>query len=434
MYAKVPKRLQKISELKFANHENELVKFCDLGLEYASQALYPWRDAAKAKELEKIPTKLHEIGEPVCSIYLETIEEHIVLKLEVETDSISNFQPILEINMSIELLDMVHVSSIKNEFGLLDLEAWILAIPSEFPRMIEKQGLWPLLRRLIMEYHEKLNLFYEPDPISPSQAALYTLELLVRKSAGDMERLSQIEDYVQKRNDLAKYGFQYACSNFGHAEDLSVKLFDSGFKFGKLPLEIQAHDGRKWEEKTDELKQAKEEELDSVSGQELSLDCVALKTAEELGIEVSERMLPSGEDRQKAVVVKLLLTSWMNAWRDSTLFLHLDLFKGILQKAGTHAWVYLELESYQALTTNGVSISGTIVEDILVENGLQWKYWQALPFLESYVPTEEMDYPIEKLKIFQLKMPPAPTVLDYFSFRAGHSAGPSPNEVISKQW
>ncbi|KAL2886155.1 hypothetical protein HOO65_070617 [Ceratocystis lukuohia] len=508
MSAKVSKRLRKILELKFANDEDELVKFCNLGLEHASQVLYHRRDAAKAKKLQEIPTKLHEIGEPVCSVSLETIEEHITPQPEVERDTISNFQPILEVNMSIELPDMNHVSSIEDEFGLLDLEAWILAIPSEFPRTIEEQGLWPLLRRLIIEYHKTATLFYEGDPISLSQAALYTLELwvnldkacimaygpleeyspsfpieqlgsLVLKSAGDMERLSQIEDYLQKRNDLAKYGFNYACSNFGHLEGLAVKLFDSDFKFSKLLSEIQAHDERKRQEKANELKVAKDnykyyfELYESLECQcdertrhhqwtraqsRLCEACVALKTAQELEVEVCERTLPSGKYRQKAVVVELLLPSWLNAWRDSTLFLHSDLFKGILQEDSGHAGPYLTVESYEALTSftpicqqrivtigsrtkphqrthrSGAIISGTILEDILPENGLQWEYWQTLPSLESYVPTEVMGYPIKELKIFQFKMPPASTALDYFSFRAGHSAGPSPNEVISKQW
>ncbi|PHH52919.1 hypothetical protein CFIMG_005390RA [Ceratocystis fimbriata CBS 114723] len=507
MSAKVSKRLRKILELKFVNDEDELVKFCNLGLEHASQVLYHRRDAAKAKELQEIPTKLHKIGEPVCSVSLETIEEHITPQLEVERDSISNFQPILEVKMSIELPDMDHVSSIEDEFGLLDLEAWILAIPSEFPRTIEEQGLWPLLRRLIIEYHKKATLFYEGDPISLSQAALYTLELwvnldkacimaygpleeyspafpierlgsLVLKSAGDMERLSRIEDYVQKRKDSAKYGFHYACSNFGHPEGLAVKLFDSDSKFDKLLSEIEAHDERKRQEKANELKVAKDnykyyfELYQSLECQcyettrhyhwtgaqsGLCQVCVALKTAKELEIKVCERALPSGKNRQKAVVVELLLPSWLNAWRDSTLLLHSDLFKGILQEDSGHAKPYLTLESYKALTSftpicqqrivtigsqtkpherthrSGASISGTVVEDILVENGLQWEYWQTLP-LESYVPTEVMCYPVNELKIFQFKMPPESIALDYFSFRAGYSAGPSPNEVISKQW
>ncbi|KAL1895128.1 hypothetical protein Cpir12675_003400 [Ceratocystis pirilliformis] len=506
MSSKVSKRLRKILELKLTNDENAIIEYCNLELEYASQVLYRRRSAAKAKGLQKVPAKLHEIGEPVCSVSLGALEEHINPKLEVQMDSISNFQPILAVNTSIELPDMNHVSNINNEFELLDLEAWILAIPSNFPDMIKKQSLWPLLRQLIMKYHEKSTLSYESDPISLSQAVLCTLELwvnldkasmmayerleeyspsfpikrlgnLVLKSAGDMARLRRIEQYVQKRNNVAKHGFQDACSNFGHAKSLAVKLFDSDLKFGKLLSQIQAHDERKFQEKTVEFEQAKEkykhyydlhkilecEYVETVNRDGLLTkvhlsycqSCQAYKTAKALRINICERALPSDQSRQKAVIVELLLPDWLNSWRDSTFILHRELFNALLPE---YKAPYMKLPRYPALFSfastcqertitigsqtkphysthrKGASISNSTVQDVLAQNGLQWEYWQTSPTFQCCIPAEEMEYSIEKLKVFQFKMPRASQALDYFSFRVGQSAGPGPNEVISKQW
>ncbi|KAL2888634.1 hypothetical protein HOO65_030135 [Ceratocystis lukuohia] len=506
MSSKVSKRLRKILELKLANNESTIIEYCNQELEYASQVLYRRRNAAKAKELQKVPAELHEIGEPVCSVSLGAIDEHITPKLKVEMDSIANFQPILEVNTSIELPDMHHLSSIKNGFGLLDFEAWILAIPSKFPEMIKKRSLWALLRQLIMKYYEKSTLSYESDPISRSQAVLCTLELwvnldkasimaygpleeyspsfpierlgnLVLKSAGDMARLRRIEQYVKKRKSVAKHGFQYACSNFGHATSLTVKLFDSDPKFGNLLAQIQAQDEKKCQEKAIELEKAKEEykhyydlhktleceyvEIKIRRGRKKTVhsryckSCEAIEAAQELEIEICERALPSNHNRQKAVVVELLLPDWLSSWRDSTYILHCELFNALLPN---HATPYLKLWNYQPLSSfaftylertitigsrtkphksshrKGGSISNSTVQDVLVQNGLQWEYWQTSDAFECCIPTQEMGYSIEKLNVFQFKMPPASKALDYFSFRVGQSAGPDPNEVISKQW
>ncbi|KAL5612882.1 hypothetical protein BROUX41_004040 [Berkeleyomyces rouxiae] len=337
--------------------------------------------------------------------------------------------------------------------------------------VLQIMELWILLDKASLLVWAGLRAYSPSLPISG-------LWSLVLDSSEDMKRLDDIEDYLKKRQELATYGIDYVCGRFGDKSSISVKLFDTSPAFGVRRAEINQADEKLQEAKAAELQRLQHKYRSLMSKYEAIKECEytqqydrrgkvsyrhpyncskcqILREAQRLQISVCEKTLPSETTQQKAVVTELMLPEWLSTWRDSTVFLHTRVFEQF--SSAIKGSVYCQLFQYaplnlytstcaQAITITigsetkphskthrrGREINAICIDDVLLNNGLKWGYWNR--YTERHADKDIPTRSYKRLEGLRFKMPSRSACLDNFSFRSGKSAGLDHNKVIACQW
>ncbi|ROW01894.1 hypothetical protein VMCG_05551 [Cytospora schulzeri] len=307
-------------------------------------------------------------------------------------------------------------------------------------------------------------------------AQLETLQSLVLPQREHMIRLLDIEKYLQGRRAATRLGEQGSIfRDFGTPDCFSVRYHDTSSKHRILLQNIEEAAADERRQKREELSSKKLEygrlmreyqqctcdyyEWTNAFGRRCSSHSYSchkceLKTRfESIQISVHEWPLPLEELKKKSVVFELDAPRSFCAWRDSTMFLLLDVF-GAAYDGGSPPRSRFPLAEYNALRHHfygstprrlgllsedkphvdthrkeRFSIPATTDRDICLNNGLNFHYYD---FTQGcFVAGISHSDAVPKMCTYQLSEKAC--TLQPFLFRTFRGKDSTPNEVISSQ-
>jgi hypothetical protein len=343
--------------------------------------------------------------------------------------------------------------------------------PERFSVMVlTTMELWIACDKSACKIH---NLIVDYDPNIPIQL-LSSLHLSLKSQ---MERLSNIEEYILQRQKIANQEAPSILFSFGHSGAFGVRYFQESPRHQDLLQEIESYATKQREKKKRELSQKKEQyrvlmekhhetECESILKydrwneeyvKEHSVSCsrcALLSQARSISILVHEWPLPRSKLDAASTVFELSVPPTFSAWRDATVFVLYETlgceYSSIEEPNAHHT-----LQNYQGISSffsaNGSMqrigllsqvkphsrthrkaklIDSVTENDICVQNGLNFMYFDNTMgvFMKSFKVTNHVpescthrlpDY-ASSLQKFLHK---SPTIVN----------GLAPNEVMSSQ-
>lgn len=390
-------------------------------------------------------------------------------------------------------------------YNLSAFEHWVAsALPDWLAINLTWPGTCSALKTLMEKYHSFAKETYSGNPETCSIMLLTLLELWIAcdKSAlellpmlGDydpgvqlemlqslvlplmehMVRLLDVEKYLQDRRAAAGLGTKGSIfQDFGTPSCFSVRYYDAFPKYKDLRQRIEAAAIEERRKKCEDLRSKKSKynslmrqyqesdcddtyEWTDVFGRRCSHSsychkCTLRREFEGIEISVHEWPLPRKELETKSVVFELDAPQAFCDWRDSTIFLLLDVF-GAAYDGGSQPRFSYPLDQYRALQhhfcgstyrrlgllsedkphvvthRNTLPIPSTTEEDICLNNGLNFHYYDSTQgcFVAHFSHSDA----VPKMCTYQL--PEKASTLQPFLFRRFQGEDSTPNEVISSQ-
>ncbi|KAJ4389003.1 hypothetical protein N0V93_006465 [Gnomoniopsis smithogilvyi] len=314
------------------------------------------------------------------------------------------------------------------------------------------------------------------DPEVPEHAFQY----LLLRTKDNMLRLQKIEHYVTLRRIEAKFSAtSFVFQGFGTTDSFSVRHFDKSAHLQVLHREIEFNADNNRSKKCEELEKAKVEYdrlmhlhdtgscqtvsretrvfRDGKSVRESSLvhkepcvRCSYKKEAKAMQIDLFEWPLPSDSSQAKSVVFELHVPPAFSSWRNSTIFLLMEVL-GKEYTAHETARNSYPLSSYDALhrhyqgnETQRFSLMSstqpnapskvkvdtrTLISMVCVDNGLNFRYFDnwGRGFVRDLGPS---DYVLESCTY---KLPTQSSSLQRFILRRFDATDSTSNDVIETQ-
>ncbi|OGM45293.1 hypothetical protein ABOM_006398 [Aspergillus bombycis] len=376
------------------------------------------------------------------------------------------------------------------------LDTWIKAHRNELNTCRD-------LSNLIQTYHEVAAPFYLGNPVTTSNMILTLMELwiacdksaasidnlileydvgipesvfqcLLLRSHSQMRRLKDAEDYVRFRVEASLWPASLNFQSFGHPNSFSVKYFSRSLHHQELLKSIEAQAREQREAKRAELRQIKFEytELQLIYNK-MSCDmlvyedtkdkttkwhdskcrkCAYRDKAEQLRISAHVWPLPKSLLEAQSAVFELQVPQWYGFWRDTALYMLLDVFK-LEVSSKNNSRPKLSLSSYPGLqcyfqpydiayrlclssNTNPYgdthkSIASVTENDVCLDNAIVYSYLDRVTSL--YVDSIETSSDEVSVSCIY-KLPPRSSDLQpYLRRLAVMSNGPPPNKVIASQ-
>lgn len=362
------------------------------------------------------------------------------------------------------------------------------------------------LRTLIQDYHGIASPFYAGNPEGTSLMILTIVELWVAcdKTAtsicpllGDydpgvpqqllhslllpfksqMERLHSIEEYLRHRKSVTKYPSPHIFQSFGSESTFAARYFDQSTDHQTLRSTIRAKADSDRNSKCEELRQLQkkyhelmrlhdqsscdfdnyfnpETDIEETRHRGSCLKCEYRTQADNLQIRIYEWPLPSDPWKEKCTVFELKVPRCFGHWRDTTLFLLLDVLKQKYTSPGLPRTSY-PLHSYSGLQVffssfgpsqrvgilsedkphdathrRDKSISITTESDVCLSNALSYHYFDngLGTFIGDKIDTDRIP------EDCTYRLPVRSSSLQKFIFRpASMPSGPPPNVVLACQ-
>ncbi|SMR57643.1 unnamed protein product [Zymoseptoria tritici ST99CH_3D1] len=287
-----------------------------------------------------------------------------------------------------KLPSLAHVALSDSEYGVFNLqgfEQWVEThlstwISAELSRTQDGSQCWRL-KALMEQYHDHAMREYRGNPEGSSimlltlvelwaacdMAAIACCPLLSRYSASvphkilhnlllpcksHMGRLRTVEDYMASRSmaSLLPITTLFSCNR---EDSFASQYYESSPEHKKTLTAIEANATRERKEKLAELERQKQEYRRLIDLHESVAECEYVEEcydrrndqwhtvhkpgckkcgysarANSLTINVHEWPLPSDAIKAKVVVFELQLPEWFAQWRDTLLYLLMDVFKG----------------------------------------------------------------------------------------------------------
>ena len=262
-------------------------------------------------------------------------------------------------------------------------------------------------------------LLADYDPGIPYQV----LTALILPFISQMERLCSIETYLKSRVNCAKYKNGSIFQDYGTSNCFSVNYFKQSGKHQELKTAIEEQASRDRKAKIEELNQKVRDykslmrqhqdanceyytvivdwrnQLSEEQHSSHCLKCAYRDRANSLEIQIHEWPLPRSENEAKSVVFELHLPSWFRAWRDTTLFLLLNVirnkheierypqssyalrsYQGLasyFKDSGRNQRVCLLSEAKPHIATHRRSkiLNNSVESDVCLNNGLRYMYF-----------------------------------------------------------
>jgi Protein of unknown function (DUF3638)/Protein of unknown function (DUF3645) len=443
---------------------------------------------------------------------LPALDEYIksMAKRENNKSSVA-FQPASAlVKYQAEELPACLDSSIKDymAYNLGAFEAWVA---SDLRPWLELHK-WNIstcgkLSDLIQSYHDVACRFYSSNPEATSIMLLTILELWIACDEStthicellrdydpgipqdllqslalpfkcQMERLLRAEDYLNRRRTRARFRAPCIFRDFGLQTCFSVRYFNQSSEHQNLLEKIESRATQVRHEKRDELRQKKKEykslmqlhDQSECEYYEVVIDsyndfreprhsgsckkCGYKSRAASLDIRIHEWPLPSNALEARSTVFELKVPPSYGRWRDTTMFLLLDVLKteylstemprashplqgyqGLSSfftpfSSTYHIYLLSQNKPHEVTHRRNKSIAITTESDVCLENGLRYQYYDSRTgcFVSDFYVTDE----IPKLSTY--KLPAQSSSLQQFLFRpAAMPSGPSPNTVIASQ-
>ncbi|KIW67539.1 hypothetical protein PV04_06783 [Phialophora macrospora] len=393
-------------------------------------------------------------------------------------------------------------------YSLKALESWVA---SGLPQWLEHHkgdaDTCERLRALMATYYRTASPLYAGNPESYSimlltvielwmasdQSALYLCKFLEDYDPGvppkvvqclilpfecQMLRLLRAEDYLEHRRRAARHLSPSIFRDYGQPSCFAVRYFNQSSEHQRLRRDIESDATRIRQAKVNELHQKKQEYrslmqrydhsvcdyrevvvdyYDDTREQRHSDNCKRCgykSQANRIGIKVHEWPLPQNDLEARSTVFELDVPPFFSQWRDTTLFLLLEVFKAESPPArrprANHplrtysglASVFNLSNSAQRLTLlseakpHGVthrrkkSIAVTTEGDICLNNGMQYQYYDdaTSTFIDNFHVRDGIS------DLLTYRLPACSSPLQQFLFCSTANAdGPSPNTVIASQ-
>ena len=397
-------------------------------------------------------------------------------------------------------------------FNLQRFEAWVSSSLHQWTKTGEDHvDTFRLLGTLIVDYHSLARSHYSKNPegisvmiltileiwVACDEAAIHACPLLSDYDPGiqtivlqslvfpfreQMERLRLVEAYLAKR---------YLRTSHSLFQDLrspncfALRYFHSSSTHRALLEEITDRAKREREEKLLELDRLKRQYADlmrlhderecenettvdisynvfgercetSVSRHKVGCQkCRCKSDAENLCITIHEWPLPRDSAMAKAVVFELQVPSFLASWRDTTMFLLLDVLKFVHSPAHTpDSWYHLSDDPHLCRKFSTLSVptrrigllspvkphvrshrvtrevATAVEDDVCLQNALNYQYYDRTSgcFAENFESTHEIPHGCT------YQLPERSTALQKFIFRPAESPnGPPHNVVIASQ-
>lgn len=360
------------------------------------------------------------------------------------------------------------------------------------------------LANLLSEYHKAARSYYENSPEGSSRMLLTVLEIWIAmdKSAvthiplmrqysthvpvelfkglllghiQDMGRLHQAEEYLLKRENVARHENRPSIiSSFGTKGCFSSQYFDQSPSHQKLLLDIEDAARRERQQKLTDLHSLQEEYNELMNRHDRTdceydykpnrygdiirehrdacAHCGYRESARRLSISVHEWPLPSDCLGAKSTVFELDPPSNFRTWRDATVYFIDDILgyhspengtgskHSLANYGGLRRWHKAPTQRCHPLsktkphpnTHRGNKVVVNLREDdVCVKNGLQLQYFDADrgTFLSSF------DKGDDTLIHCTIKLPPCSVGLTPFILRThDRPDGKTPNEALAEQY
>jgi hypothetical protein len=443
---------------------------------------------------------------------LPALDEYIKSMAQRENNKSSvDFQPATAlVKYQAEELP-THLGSSTTDYMVYNLRAFEAWVASDLCRWLEvhkgNTSTCGKLGNLMQSYHGVACVFYSGNPeatsimlltvlelwIACDESATHICELLKDYDPGipqellqslalpfkcQMERLLRTEDYLNRRRARATSGASCIFRDFGLQTCFSVRYFHQSPEHQNLLEEIESRATQLRNEKCNELRQKKEEykslmqlhdhneceyyeevvdwfnDFRQLRHSSSCKKCGYKSRAASLDIRIHEWPLPRNAQEARSTVFELKVPPSFGHWRDTTVFLLLNVLKTEYLSAerprASHS-----LQDYQGLSSyftpfsstqrigllsqnkphevthrRNKSISTTTESDVCLANGLRYQYFDSETdsFVGGFCVTDE----IPKLSTY--KLPAQSSSLQQFLFRpAAMPSGVPPNTVIASQ-
>ncbi|RMD42864.1 hypothetical protein DV735_g2274, partial [Chaetothyriales sp. CBS 134920] len=316
-------------------------------------------------------------------------------------------------------------------------------------------------------------LLRDYDPGIPLEVA----QSLILPSKTQMERLLRAEDYLKSRQRASRR-LPSIFQSYGDSDCFAVRYFNTSLSHQQMRQQIEDEATMSRNEKVNELHRKKERyrylmqqyEESSCEYTKVVVDhfnditeqrhsgrcqkCAYRSEAAKITIQVHEWPLPQNDLEAKSTVFELKVPSFFGRWRDTAVFLLLEVLKAEYSGAKKPEPSY-PLKEYKGLsafftppssgqrltllsdaTPHGSthrqlkSIASTVDRDVCLQNGLRYKYY------DNRTGTFVSDFDTRNLisKPLTYNMPKSSSALQQFLLRpSSMPSGPSPNAVIASQ-
>ncbi|TVY48539.1 hypothetical protein LOCC1_G001313 [Lachnellula occidentalis] len=400
----------------------------------------------------------------------------------------------------------------KTEYTFYNLKAFEDWVASNLSRWLEchkaDHATCSKLGYLIQSYHSAASFSYSGNPEALSLMLLTILELWIAcdKSAihiclllrdydpeipgqlfqslvlpfrSQMERLLCAEDYLDRRRASVRSSSPSVFLDFGSQDSFSVRYFDQSIEHQNLIEDIRRRANQAKQEKENEFRQKREcynhlmklYNESKCEYREVIIDhttgvfglrhhggcekCGHKSQAASLNILIHEWPLPRDEIEARSTVFELEVPLSFGHWRDTTVFLLLDVLKteyvseerprstyplrnysglssyfktfGSTQRIG----LLSQDKPHEATHRQNKSIATTSnVNDVCLDNGLHYQYHDdsTACFVDKFLVTDIVP------RFCTYELPAESSSLQKFIFRPSSMPnGPSPNTVVSSQ-
>lgn len=386
-------------------------------------------------------------------------------------------------------------------YALAAFEEWVAShLTRWFDTNLSKPTTCGDLGRLMEEYHKIAASHYDGNPENISLMLLTCLELWVACDTSatqqhplmldydpevplpllqslnlplkaQMERLSRVEDYLRQRKTRAGSDYPSLFSNFGGANSFAVRYFETSKQHQALHGKVEKWARDKRQQKKTELSEKKQEYSQMMNLHTTSMceyvsqydhafrysrsvhsgsctKCSYKRKASAMRIDKDEWPLPQGRLEAKAIVFELDCPKAFNDWRDTTLFLNIDVLKshgkgpkpqnqygpssclsGFIKTNPQRLRPISETKPQVVTHRRGELVSQASESTICVNNGLTYQYLDI--FSGLFVQRAETTETIPQSCTYQLQLCKP---LQQFIYRPYfQSDGPGHNTVISEQ-
>ncbi|KAN0110108.1 hypothetical protein V8E51_006495 [Hyaloscypha variabilis] len=443
-----------------------------------------------------------DVGLPALDQYVTAMCRRYIKKVSLP------FQRVAELGKHLASSLPIWPSSSTTEYTLFNLkaiEAWVASnLTSWLDRHKNNVLTCGRLAELIQQYHFLATPLYSANPEAISLMLLTILELwiacdhsatqickllcdydpgvprdflesLVLPLKSQMERLLRVEQYLgSRRMHAAKYPAPHIFQDFGEKTSFSVTYFDQSVAHQQLMKDIEDQAAKTKDAKLAEFREKKEEYKQLMKLHD-NLECEYIEVvtdrindfrekqhkpgckkcfyrnkAAKLGIRIFEWPLPSDIQQAQSTVFELQVPPFFSHWRDTTVFLILDVLKNNYECERTprvqfRLKKYFGLSNYSSARSSSqrigllssnkphsvthrkdklISISAE--SDVCLDNGMAYRYYDNSN--DCFVTSFEATSIIANSCMY--KLPDCSMSLQPFLSR---SATASPNAIIANQ-
>ncbi|KIW91627.1 uncharacterized protein Z519_07595 [Cladophialophora bantiana CBS 173.52] len=413
-----------------------------------------------------------------------------------------SFQPASQVTKCQTQELPTHLDSSIAEYTVYNIRAFEDWVASNLPQWLEHEkgsaGTCGKIGESIRNYYRVASPFYAGNPEANSIMLLTILELwiacdksaistceflrdydpgippgllqsLLLPLACQMERLLHVERYLVQRQVHAVHPSPSIFRDYGLQNCFSVRYFNQSPEHRTLLHNIECEATQAKQEKLREFSQKKEEYrslmrrfnqseceyevrgnyYNGIYERRYHSDgcqkCEYRSQADSLTIQIHEWPLPDDALEAKSVVFELKVPPFFGHWRDTTLFLLLNVMNACLSADRPRA--HHPLRDYQGLSSFFASFSTTQRPSLLSENKPhevthRWPKYIATTTPDDYKYHDEATgtfvgdfcFDDDLPKLFTYTLPTPSASIQRFLFRpAAAPNGPSPNTVIASQ-